>query len=85
MSCVSFFHHPLVGQERAYLVTSITVLLLGMMFTSRGFPPGTIGYNILSVVTAVLIVASVTVFVVLLCFEVYRSIRVSGRGHMRAL
>jgi hypothetical protein len=50
------------------LLTSIAVLLLGMVFTSRGFPPGTLGFVVMNVVTAAVIVASVLAFAVLLCF-----------------
>lgn len=58
------------------MLTSIAVLLLGMVFTSRGFPPGTLGFVVMNIVTATVIVASVLAFAVLLCFEVYRSIKV---------
>jgi hypothetical protein len=64
-------------QESAYLVTSVVVLLLGMVFSSKGFPPGTTGYVILNIITAMAIVGSVGVLLFLLCFEVYRSIKVS--------
>ena len=47
-----------------------------MVFTSRGFAPGSVGYLLLTIVAASIIVVSTTVFGFLLCFEVYRSIKV---------
>jgi uncharacterized membrane protein (UPF0136 family) len=63
-------------QESAFLLSSIAMLLAGMIFTSRGFAPGSTGYLLLTIVAAGLIILSVGVFLALLCFEVYRSIKV---------
>jgi hypothetical protein len=58
--------------ESSYLVTSVGILVLGMVFTSRGFPPGSFGFNALSVVATAWILGSTLVFVLLLVFEVRR-------------
>lgn len=54
------------------------MLLVGLVFTSRGFVPGSVGYVLLTIVAAALIIVSVGVFAALLCFEVYRSVKVRG-------
>jgi hypothetical protein len=90
MAEVSYQHNPwrAILQESAFLLTSVAVLLAGMVFTSRGFRPGSMGHTLLTVVAALVIVAAVASFVVLLCFEVYRSIKVRhracGRGSVAA-
>lgn len=63
-------------QESAFLLASVAVLVLGMVFASKGFAPGSVGYIVLIVVTAALIVCSAGAFIVLLVFEVFRSIKV---------
>lgn len=64
-------------QESAFLVTSVLVLELGMVFSSRGFPPGTVGYVLLNIITAAIILGSAASFIILLAFEVYRSIKLA--------
>ncbi len=61
--------------ESAFLVTAVGVLVAGMVFASRGFDPQTIGYNVVNVITAVLILGSSVAFLTLLSFEIYRSIK----------
>ncbi len=51
-------------------MTGVVVLICGMVFTSRGFPPGTVGYQLMNVVAAVSVLLSTAVFVALLVFEV---------------
>jgi hypothetical protein len=72
----AFCCQPGCVQESAFLLSSIAMLLAGMVFTSRGFAPGSTGYLLLTIVAATLIILSVGVFLALLCFEVYRSIKV---------
>ena len=57
-------------QESTFLVASITVLVLGMVFASKGFQPGTLGYILMNVVAAVVIGGSCGLFLLLLGFEV---------------
>ncbi len=57
-------------QESAFLITSILVLVLGMVFASKGFRPGSVGYILLNIVAAVVIVGSTGAFAILLGFEV---------------
>jgi hypothetical protein len=64
--------------ETSFLLTSVCILVLGMMFSSRGFPPGSTGISILTALTIVLILASFASFSTLLVFEVYRSFRLSA-------
>ena len=64
--------------ETAFLTTSIVILMLGMVFTSQGFPAGSVGYDILTAVAVVIIVLSTAVFMSLLAFEVYRSLKFSA-------
>jgi hypothetical protein len=63
-------------QESAFLLSSSMVLVLGMVFASQGFPPGSMSYNALVVLTAALVVGSAGAFIVLLVFEVFRSVKV---------
>ena len=51
-------------------MASIIVLMRGMVFASKGLLPGTVGYLLLNVVTAVVIVGSCGLFLLLLGFEV---------------
>lgn len=44
--------------------------MLGMVFTSHGFAPGSVGYEVLNTVAALAIVGSTLTFLVLLVFEV---------------
>jgi hypothetical protein len=65
---------------------------LGMVFTSKGFGPGSTGYNLSVAVTASAIIVSTFVFLALLVFEVYRSVKYAAihdvarqvRGHAGA-
>ncbi len=50
--------------------------MLGMVFASRGFLPGTSSYTLMTFLTGLLIVASCAVFLVLLAFEAARSTKV---------
>jgi hypothetical protein len=61
--------------ECAFLITSVMVLMTGMFFASHGFPVGSVGYLLLNIVAAAFIVGSTLVFLLLLGFEVYRSIK----------
>jgi hypothetical protein len=63
--------------ETTFLVIAITILLIGMVFFSRGFVPGSIGYMLLTAIAASIISLSTSAFVILLAFEVYRSLKVS--------
>lgn len=63
-------------QECTFLITSTLVLMLGMVFSSRGFSPGTPGYQAFTMVTGVLVISSCLVFLLLLLFEVARSSKV---------
>jgi hypothetical protein len=68
-----------VPQESAFLLASVAILMLGMVFASDGFTPGTVGYLLLNIVAAVIIVGSTGVFLLLLVFEVFRSVKVGVR------
>jgi hypothetical protein len=46
-----------------------------MIFASKGFGTTSVGYKVMNVVTVLLILMSAIVFVILLSFEVYRSIK----------
>jgi hypothetical protein len=63
-------------QESTFLVASILVLVMGMVFASQSFQHDSTAYVLLNVITAVVILGSTGSFAVLLAFEVYRSIRV---------
>ncbi len=65
-------------QESSFLVTSVVVLMTGMLFTSKGFSSDSVGYLLMNVVSAVGIVGVTLVFLCLLTFEVYRSIKVGA-------
>ena len=47
-----------------------------MVFTSRGFGPGSAGFLLMNAITVTVILLSVLAFIVLLVFEVYRSVKV---------
>jgi hypothetical protein len=49
-------------QESTFLVTSMVMLLVGMVVTSRSFPPGSTGHTLFTVVASVVLVAAVAVF-----------------------
>ncbi len=53
------------------------MLILGMVFTSRGFREGSIGFALFTAVAAVFILGSSVVFACLLAFEV----RIPGATH----
>jgi hypothetical protein len=59
-------------------VASVLVLVMGMVFASQSFRADTASFVLLNIATAAVIIGSTGSFVVLLVFEVYRSIRVSG-------
>ena len=67
----------MIAQESAFLVCSVIILTAGMIFTSKGFGPGSTGYNLSVAVTATgsAIIVSTSVFLALLVFEVYRSVK----------
>ena len=52
--------------------------MLGMVFTSQGFPAGSVGYGVLTAVAVLIILVSTAVFMCLLVFEVYRSLKFSA-------
>ena len=64
--------------ESSFLIVSITILLLGMVFASGGFAVGSFPYECLGAVTAIIIVVSTSSFVCLLAFEVYRSVKLAS-------
>jgi hypothetical protein len=64
--------------ENAFLIMSITMLMLGMVFSSRGLPTASPEHRLLSVVAATIIVLSASVLVVLLSLEVYRSVKLTS-------
>ena len=68
--------------ESAFLIAASMILMLGMVFTSNGFTPGSVGYLFLTSVTFLFIVGSTTVFATLLSFEVYRSFKFSKMNDM---
>lgn len=63
--------------ESAFLIISALVLMAGMVFESRGFVPGSVGYHMLTALTAALIIVSSITFTALLGFEGYRSVKFS--------
>jgi hypothetical protein len=63
--------------ESSFLLSSFLILVLGMVFSSRGFADGSAALRILTTVTIVLIVTAVVSFLTLLAFELYRSFRLS--------
>ena len=64
--------------ESSFLIVSISILLLGMVFASGGFAVGSFPYECLGAVTAIIIVVSTSSFVCLLAFEVYRSVKLAS-------
>lgn len=60
--------------QSAFLISSVVILMTGLVFMSRGFSSGSVGYNAMTAVVAVLVVVSVVAFVAFVGFEVYRSI-----------
>jgi membrane protein implicated in regulation of membrane protease activity len=65
--------------ESTFLITAILILLSGMVFLSGGFPAGSVGYVLMTVIVAFVIITCVTTFVALLAFELYKSFRDSER------
>jgi hypothetical protein len=61
--------------ESTFLISAELILLSGMVFYSRGFAKGSVGYVLLTVVVAVLIVSCSVTFATLVVAEVYRSFR----------
>ena len=68
--------------ETAFLMAAIVILILGMVFTSQGFPAGSVGYDILTAIAIIIITTSSGVFASLLVFEVYRSLKFSALNDM---
>jgi hypothetical protein len=63
--------------EGCFLASAVLILVAGMVFTSGGFPPGSTGYNLLSFVVALTILTATLAFLLLLMFEIYRSLKLS--------
>jgi hypothetical protein len=63
--------------EGCFLVSAVLILVAGMVFTSGGFPPGSTGYRLLSIVVALTIIVATLAFLLLLGFEIYRSLKLS--------
>ncbi len=63
-----------LSPQSAFLVSSVVILMTGLVFMSRGFSPGSVGYNGMTTLVAALVVVSVVAFVAFVGFEVYRSI-----------
>ncbi len=63
--------------EGCFLASAVVILVAGMVFTSGGFAPGTTGYNLLSFAVALTIIVATLAFMVLLGFEIYRSVKLS--------
>jgi hypothetical protein len=61
--------------ESTYLITALLILLSGMVFKSRGFPDGSLGYHVLTALVASIILFATVSFVVLLAVELYKSFR----------
>ena len=61
--------------ESTFLVAAMLILLAGIVFVSDGFAVGSLGYNILTWVIAVVIGSATAAFASLVVVEVYRSIR----------
>jgi hypothetical protein len=61
--------------ENAFLVCSILILLSGMVFTSRGFAPESVGFVILTAVVAVVVIMSTVTFMTMVGVEVFRSFK----------
>jgi hypothetical protein len=51
-------------------MASVLVLMLGMVFASKGFGRNSVGYILLNIVTAVVLIGSTATFLLLLVFEV---------------
>ena len=64
--------------ELAFLTAAVLTLMLGMVFSSHGFAPASVGYATLTAVTTIIIVGSSIVFACLLAFEVYRSVKLEA-------
>lgn len=64
--------------ESSFLISSMFILLGGMVFSSAAFKRGSVAYVILTVLVTAMIVISTSVFVYLLVFEVFRAIRYSS-------
>jgi hypothetical protein len=60
---------------RSFLISGVFILILGMVFTSNGFQPGTFSYNAFTTLAAMFIVGSTVVFASLLVFEVRAVLR----------
>jgi hypothetical protein len=53
----------------------VLILMSGMVFISRGFPPGSPGYDTLTAFVATVVITSTAAFVAFVAFEVFRSIK----------
>ena len=72
-------------QESAFLLSAAVVLMLGMVFASKGFTPSSVGYKIFVVLTAALIVGSAGAFIALFVFEMLRTVKVGVHWHTMTL
>ncbi len=61
--------------ESCFLVSANLVLMAGMVFSSGGFTRGSTGYTLMTIAVAATILGSTGVFLVLLIFEIYRSVK----------
>ncbi len=71
--------------ESSFLVSGVIILILGMVFTSKGFAAGSFGYNAFTSVAALFIVGSSSVFAALLVFEVRRTWQSAAEGGVLAV
>ena len=60
--------------ESSFLVCGVVILIAGMVFTSNGFDVGSVGYGVMTAVTATVILVCVAAFAGLLSFEIYRAV-----------
>jgi hypothetical protein len=73
--CVPPFERAHQMLESCFLVSANLVLMAGMVFSSGGFARGTTGYTLMTIAVAVTIIGATGAFLVLLTFEVYRSVK----------
>ncbi len=64
--------------ESTYLVSSMMILLSGMVFRARGFHVGTAGYQLLTAAVVLIVIVATVMFVLLLAIELYKSFRDAG-------
>ena len=61
--------------ESAFLVSAVLIMMLGMVFSSKGIDPSSGLYALLAGITATIIVVAISSFVCLMVFEVFRSLK----------